>query len=56
MFALSISIEGAFGLTWPDWKRLVMEIESLGFAGIFLSDHFMPPIHQHRIHLNSWLP
>jgi F420-dependent oxidoreductase-like protein len=33
-------IEGQDGLTWPRWKRLVREVESLGFAGLFRSDHF----------------
>jgi len=41
MVALSISMEGWFGLTWPDWKRLVTASEQLGFAGLFLSDHFL---------------
>jgi hypothetical protein len=36
----SISIEGLFGLNWLRWQRLIRGIESLGFAGIFLSDHF----------------
>ena len=40
MIALSIMIEGQDGLTWPLWKRLVAEVESLGFAGLFRSDHF----------------
>lgn len=40
MVALSIMIEGQDGLTWPRWKRLVAEVESLGFAGVFRSDHF----------------
>ncbi len=34
MVELSISVEGWFGLTWPDWKRLVREVEDLGFAGL----------------------
>jgi alkanesulfonate monooxygenase SsuD/methylene tetrahydromethanopterin reductase-like flavin-dependent oxidoreductase (luciferase family) len=37
---LSISIEGMCGLTWPKWKLLAAEIEQMGFAGIFISDHF----------------
>jgi alkanesulfonate monooxygenase SsuD/methylene tetrahydromethanopterin reductase-like flavin-dependent oxidoreductase (luciferase family) len=37
---LSVQIEGMFGLTWPCWHRLVTEIERLGFAGLFRSDHF----------------
>src|SRR5438552_17648335 len=40
MVAISIMIEGQNGLTWPHWKRLVAEVERLGFAGLFRSDHF----------------
>src|SRR5437660_4474635 len=40
MVAVSIQIEGQNGLTWPYWKRLVTEVEDLGFAGLFRSDHF----------------
>lgn len=40
MVALSIMIEGQDGLTWPRWKRLVDEVEALGFAGLMRSDHF----------------
>jgi F420-dependent oxidoreductase-like protein len=40
MLAVSIMIEGQNGLTWPRWKRLVAEVERLGFAGLFRSDHF----------------
>ncbi len=40
MVAISIMIEGQNGLTWPHWKRLVTEVEDLGFAGLFRSDHF----------------
>lgn len=38
--ALSVMIEGQDGLTWARWKRLVAEVEDLGFAGLFRSDHF----------------
>lgn len=40
MVALSLMIEGQNGLTWQRWKRLVAEVEDLGFAGLFRSDHF----------------
>ncbi|HET8905996.1 MAG TPA: TIGR03560 family F420-dependent LLM class oxidoreductase [Ktedonobacterales bacterium] len=40
MPALSIMIEGQNGLTWPRWRPLVAEVERLGFAGLFRSDHF----------------
>ncbi len=36
-------IEGQMGLTWPRWKRIVTEVEALGFAGLFRSDHFIGP-------------
>jgi alkanesulfonate monooxygenase SsuD/methylene tetrahydromethanopterin reductase-like flavin-dependent oxidoreductase (luciferase family) len=41
---ISISAEGVFGLTWPAWKRLVRTVEDLGFAGLYLADHFVPPM------------
>jgi len=40
MVAISLQIEGQIGLTWPRWKRLVAEVEALGFAGLFRSDHY----------------
>ena len=40
MVAISIMIEGQMGLTWPRWERLCAEVEALGFAGLFRSDHF----------------
>src|SRR3954471_2624386 len=33
-------IEGQDGLTWPRWQQLAAEAESLGYAGLFRSDHF----------------
>lgn len=38
--ALSVMIEGQDGLTWARWKHLIAEVEDLGFAGLFRSDHF----------------
>jgi alkanesulfonate monooxygenase SsuD/methylene tetrahydromethanopterin reductase-like flavin-dependent oxidoreductase (luciferase family) len=40
VITISLQIEGQQGLTWPRWKRLVAEVEELGFAGLFRSDHF----------------
>jgi alkanesulfonate monooxygenase SsuD/methylene tetrahydromethanopterin reductase-like flavin-dependent oxidoreductase (luciferase family) len=37
---LAIQIEAMFGYTWDSWKHQVSEIERLGFAGVFRSDHF----------------
>jgi F420-dependent oxidoreductase-like protein len=40
MVAVSLMIEGQYGLTWPYWQRLVADVEPLGFAGLFRSDHY----------------
>jgi len=37
---LSVQIEGAQGLTWPIWQRLVRDVEALGFTGLYCCDHF----------------
>lgn len=37
---IAIMIEGQDGLTWERWKRLAGAVESLGFAGLFRSDHY----------------
>jgi alkanesulfonate monooxygenase SsuD/methylene tetrahydromethanopterin reductase-like flavin-dependent oxidoreductase (luciferase family) len=39
---ISISIEGLFGLSWSSWKMITAEVERLGFAGAYCSDHFVP--------------
>jgi len=50
--ALSIQIESSFGLSWPLWKRLAVEVERLGFAGLYRSDHFnAPPAHADALEL-----
>jgi F420-dependent oxidoreductase-like protein len=41
MVALSVSLEGWFGLTWEHWKRFAAKIEPYGFTALFLSDHFL---------------
>lgn len=40
MVAISIQIEGQDGLTWSRWKKLIDEVETSGFAGLYRSDHF----------------
>lgn len=40
MTELSIMIEAQDGVNWQIWKRLVEEVEALGFAGMFRSDHY----------------
>lgn len=40
MVAVSLMIEGQNGVNWPRWRRVVAEVEELGFAGLYRSDHF----------------
>ena len=37
---LSIQFSCQTGLTWPLWTELTRAIETLGFSGVYLSDHF----------------
>ena len=37
---VSITIEDMGGMSWPLWKQMVPELESMGFAAIYRSDHF----------------
>jgi F420-dependent oxidoreductase-like protein len=38
---IAITVEGQRGLTWERWRRLVLAVEALGFAGLYRSDHFL---------------
>ena len=38
---VGIMIEGAMGLDWPRWQRIVRAAEDFGFDGLYRSDHFM---------------
>ena len=40
MLEIAIMIEGQNGLNWERWKRMVTTVESLGFVGLYRSDHF----------------
>ena len=37
---ISITVEAQEGLTWSRWKKFVTEVENLGYAGLYRSDHF----------------
>jgi alkanesulfonate monooxygenase SsuD/methylene tetrahydromethanopterin reductase-like flavin-dependent oxidoreductase (luciferase family) len=37
---LSLNVEPEFGWGWNAWQRMASEIESLGFACLYRSDHF----------------
>ena len=40
MLEIAIMIEGQNGLTWARWQKIARLVESLGFIGLFRSDHF----------------
>lgn len=52
---VGIMIEGAFGLNWPRWKRLVQATEEYGFDGIYRSDHFMDGTDRHQDALEAYI-
>lgn len=37
---ISVTIESQEGLNWNQWKRIAEEVESLGYDGVYRSDHF----------------
>jgi alkanesulfonate monooxygenase SsuD/methylene tetrahydromethanopterin reductase-like flavin-dependent oxidoreductase (luciferase family) len=42
MVTLSVQVEMAQGLSWARWKRLVAEVDRLGYRGLYCCDHFLP--------------
>ena len=52
---LALMIEGQDGLTWRRWQRLAEAAESLGFAGLYRSDHFTPARAPVKDSLECWL-
>jgi F420-dependent oxidoreductase-like protein len=38
---VALMVEGQSGLTWPRWQRICLAAESLGFAGLYRSDHLV---------------
>lgn len=55
MIDVALMIEGQDGLDWPRWKRLADAAESLGFAGLYRSDHFTNPTGPHANALEMWI-
>ena len=43
MVALSVQIEMAGGLSWARWKRIVREVDRMGYLGLYCCDHLLPP-------------
>lgn len=52
---IALMIEGQDGLNWDRWKRHAEAAESLGFAGLFRSDHFANAQGPHLDSLELWI-
>jgi F420-dependent oxidoreductase-like protein len=52
---IAIMIEGQDGLTWDHWKRIVQDVEDLGFAGLYRSDHFTNSTPPDKDSLELWI-
>ncbi len=52
---IALMIEGQDGLNWERWKRHVEAAESLGFAGLYRSDHFANGNGPHLDSLELWV-
>ncbi len=52
---IAIMVEGQHGLNWPRWQRIVKAVESLGFAGLYRSDHFTNPNPPELDSLELWI-
>ena len=40
MIEVAIMVEGQNGLNWERWQRIATAVESLGFVGLYRSDHY----------------
>ena len=52
---LGVLIEAEAGLTWERWRRLVAQVERLGFESLWLSDHFLSLSVAERDSLEPWV-
>ena len=55
MMEIALMVSGQNGLTWPRWKKIVRATEDLGFAGLYLSDHFTNPEPPDLDSLELWI-
>jgi F420-dependent oxidoreductase-like protein len=55
MIDVALMIEGQDGLDWPRWKRLAEAADTLGFAGLYRSDHFTNPEGPYKNALEMWI-
>ncbi len=55
MTEIALMIEGQNGLNWVRWTRLAQAAESLGFVGLFRSDHFTNARPPEKDSLELWV-
>lgn len=53
--AVSLMIEGQDGVDWPRWQALARAADSLGYAGLYRSDHFTNPGGELKEALELWI-
>lgn len=51
---VAIMVEGQHGVPWDAWRSFAREVETLGFHGLFRSDHFTNPDGPFRPGLDPW--
>jgi F420-dependent oxidoreductase-like protein len=52
---VAIMIEGQLGLNWTRWQRLAEAVESLGFIGLYRSDHMTDMVDNNMDALDLWV-
>ena len=52
---VAIMIEGQMGLNWPRWQRIARAVETLGFAGLYRSDHITNQEPPYQDSLELWV-
>ena len=55
MIEVAMMIEGQDGLNWPRWQRIAQVVETLGFAGLYRSDHFTNSNPPDKDSLEMWV-
>lgn len=55
MIEVAIFLEGQNGLNWPRWQRIAKTVESLGFVGLYRSDHFINMNPPEKDSLELWI-
>ncbi|MBA3532219.1 MAG: LLM class flavin-dependent oxidoreductase [Ardenticatenales bacterium] len=55
MIEVAIMVEGQNGLTGARWQRLAKAVETLGFVGLYRSDHFTNGAPPDKDSLELWV-